>query len=84
VQNVTAVSRPGFNALSNGELVLAVGLISCTGKLSKLFTEAVLAFHLPFQHIGLYSRKIKVTIRKSGKSWSRKKSDILDLVYICT
>ncbi len=53
MQNVHAVSTPGFHALSNGALVFAVSQILCTGKWRKLITEAVLAFNLHFQHIGL-------------------------------
>jgi hypothetical protein len=53
MQNIHVVSRPEFHVLSNGALASAVSLILCTGKWTKHFTEADLAFNLHFQHIGL-------------------------------
>jgi hypothetical protein len=53
MQNPHVVSKPKFNALSNGALVTAVSLILCTEKWIKLFTENLFAFNMHFQHIGL-------------------------------
>jgi hypothetical protein len=42
-----------FYVLSNGEFAFAACLKLCTGKWIKLFTEAVLALNLHFEHIRL-------------------------------
>jgi hypothetical protein len=60
MQNAQVASIQKFHVLSNGALVFAVSLILCTGKWRKLFTEALLAFNLHFQHMGLNLQENKV------------------------
>jgi hypothetical protein len=57
MQNVHVAYRP-FPALSNsnGALAFAISVILCTGK----FTEAVLAFNLHFQQLGINLQGNKV------------------------
>jgi hypothetical protein len=46
MQNVLAVYRAEFHALSNGAFVFAVSRTLCTGKWRKLLAETVPAFQL--------------------------------------
>jgi hypothetical protein len=45
MQNVIVVSRSEFHFLSNGALVVGVGLIVCYREMEKVFTETDLAFN---------------------------------------
>jgi hypothetical protein len=56
--NVTSSSE--FDVISNGALGMAVSLILCTGKCTRIFKETVLAVNLQFQHIGLNLQKNQV------------------------
>jgi hypothetical protein len=84
MRNVHVVSRLKYHVLSNGALVVGVILILCTGKLSKLFTEALFAFNIHFQHIELNLQEIHVHHSKEPKFWSRNYVKILNLRCICT
>jgi hypothetical protein len=63
MQNFHVVSR-AFQALSSGALLFAVSLIFCTGK---IFTEAVFAFNLQLQYIGLNLQNNQVHHSKEPK-----------------
>ncbi len=51
----------------NGVLGFDVSLLLCTGKWSKLFTEALLALNLHFQHLGLNLQENQVHHSKDPK-----------------